>query len=627
MNKFQWIGVLFLLLLFIALAGTALNADSIRLPEHNSILHTGFIQNQFYTIQDSATSVRLHSPQHAPLYYILLSIWYRLMGIHPMLLRVPSLFFALLTAAFVYRTGQYLDRRWGGIIALFCLTLSSYNLFYAHEIRNYTILTFASIIAFWSYWRIVTSKQPVRWTKWLWLYASSVWCVYVHYFGIFVLLGIGIYHLIIIEKNRRWLQIALVEILAGITFLPWLNVLLKGSDSRVVLTPDSQNAFEVIYRHLFIYSNGLGWLTIALILLIFWQLRKSKIRYTFLPYLVIVTTTMLLAIVAFNEISTVIPIRRMRYTMVWLPQIILVITAGILTLSKYRWLQILLLGCWIGGFVWMNQSTALTDYTGMSTQKGHKFPNYQVIADMYNNLPGETETVVSVSHDVWVPPRILDYYELLTGYEFLHLTDDFSAFTVDMRQFQMNQMNRVRLDFSFWVLSAPHFTDLQTVELFQSTVSDLFRPCLTYIDTPTVNLTYYVRSEIPCELLPQSPLPLVQYDNGMQLLNATLEQEADNLIIYTWWDNKPAPPYGFSIQLFDADSNKVAQGDFLLPVNTIQVSQLDLPNLPAGEFHVNLVLYDVETVTSVNGINNLTDESFERFVQIGKLLIDNDTTG
>lgn len=616
----QWAGVFILLSVILSIAGYSQNDDWIRMPESNSIRHTGFIStpNKIYTPVQTIQSVQRYSPQHAPLYYIILSAWYQSTNIHPLILRILSLYFALLTASFTYRMGRYVDHKWGGLIALFLITFSAYHVFYAHEIRNYTMLAFSSILVMWAYWRIVSVKNKVNNSKWLWLYIASVWCVYTHYFGIFVLLGIGIYHLLFFPKNRRWLQVVGVEVLAGLTFLPWLPIALTGltSNSVAIISSTSLNLFEITYQHFFIFGNGLWWLTLTLIGIAIWRVWTLKGQSTIQGYMLIVGIVMLIAMVGINEIAPLLPVRRMRYTMVWLPQITLMITIGIVALSKYRWLQGLIIIIWGVGFIWINQTPEMLDYTNISYQKGHKYANYQVIVDMGDSLPGEGETIVTANHDVWVYPAILDYYETLTGRSFLHLTDDFSDFDVDMRQFLINRMEAVMRSYSFWVLTTPQYTDLETVELFQITVPESFRSCLTYIDTATVYLAYYLRVDVPCELVSAPDLPLIEYDNATRLLNAEFEQQGDNLVIYTWWDNKPLEPYGFSVQLFDVDNNKVAQGDFFLPPETIQVSYLDISILPSSDYNVSLVLYELETVTSLSGTNNMTEESFERIIQL-----------
>jgi len=621
----RWLIATLLLLLMSVLAIGALDADPIRMPEYNSIIHTGYIQDTTFTVSDILHSVQDKSAQHAPLYFVLLTGWAELVSIHPAILRVVSVYFALLTMAFTYRLGLRIDRRWGGVIAVFLLTFSAFNLFYTHEIRNYTVLSFASVLVMWAYWRVMTAKGQVHFSRWLWLYGASVWCVYTHYFGIFPLLGIGFFHLFFVQKNRRWVQVAVVEVIAGLSFLPWLPVVIEGTSTRKYLESDSQVFIEVIYRHLFAYGNGLWFLLIGLLTLILYQLWRQRKRLSLEMYIVVVGLVMLGAMVGVNELSTVIPIRRMRYTMVWLPQVTLMVTLGVVYLSSVRWLQGLILVAWVAGAIWFNQSDVFLDYTGVGEQDGHKYPNYQILYEYYEDLPGQDELIVSVGKDVWVTRSLFLFYEREFGYQFFHATDDLSQFeeTANMWQFTVSNLQDISDDASFWVFTDPQRTDLEDVQVFQAGVGNTSRMCRRVIDRPAERLDYYVRADIPCELVSE-PYPMLVYDNGLRLLNLVTEKQDDSMGIYTWWDDKPTDPYGFSIQLFNEAGEKVGQGDYLLPSGTIQINEMAVDDLPAGTYQVQLVLYDLDGYNTQSGMISATDESFERIVTVDTVTLSHD---
>lgn len=127
---------------------------------------------------------------------------------------------------------------------------------------------------------------------------------------------------------------------------------------------------------------------------------------------------------------------------------------------------------------------------------------------------------------------------------------------------------------------------------------------------------YYLPDFFPREMIDTSS-PLIRYDNNIQLYDIELEQDEDQLRIMSWWGEQPDEPYGFSIQVFDLQSNKVAQGDFLLPTKIKQESLLDISLLEGGEYHVSLIVYDLETATSLNGSIVDTDSLFERMFDVG----------
>jgi len=621
----QWGLILVLLLFVVGYAGVLFNGDPIRPSEANSINHTGFFQDDIYSPSQTLTSVHKNSPQHAPFFYVLLTEWFRLTSIHPIILRILPLYFALLTSAFVFRLGQNIDADWGGIIATTLVTFLSFNMFYAHEIRNYGMLAFTSAMVLWAYWRAINPKRKTKRLDLAWLYLSSVWCLYVHYFGIFLLFGIGVYHLIFVVKNRRWWQIAVVEILTGVTFLPWLPTVLRGSTADALNNEGwiKQNAFDVFVQHFIIFSNGLWFLLIGICCVVLWYIFRKSHKSQFAIYIITVTITMLIATIVANEVFNILPVRRMRYTMVWLPPIMLVATYGLVWLFKVPWLRGIALVVWIGSFFWFNQTTTYQDYTNITDQQSDKTPNYQLIVDDRDYLPGEGEVIVSVSSDTWTPVPILNFYQQLTGYEYLHLTDNLSLFGQpdNMYHFQVNNMRSIANDASFWVLTYPQYTDVETVNVFQAGLDNGARSCMMYADTATTRLEYYVRNDIPCELVTEA-YPLIVYDNELVLLNLFTSITDGQLDIYTWWEQKPAEPFGFSIQLFDEAGNKVGQGDFLLPSGTIQINALDISELDAGTYNLMIAVYDVGTATTQSGTIVASDMAFDRIVTADTIIVE-----
>lgn len=136
---------------------------------------------------------------------------------------------------------------------------------------------------------------------------------------------------------------------------------------------------------------------------------------------------------------------------------------------------------------------------------------------------------------------------------------------------------------------------------------------------------YYLPDFFPRELVDTSS-PIVRYDNGIEIYKVSHEVSGGQLSLTTWWGQKPGEHHGFSLQIFDAEMNKVAQGDFLLPVEYKQVSELDVSDIPAGDYRMLLITYDLATATSLNGIDLVTDQPFERAYDAGILTIPDDSS-
>ena len=164
------------------------------------------------------------SPEHAPSYFVLLHLWTKITGSDLMTIRLLSLYFGLLALAFGYRLALVTQDHNTALLAMFLATFMAFFIFYTRLARMYSLLPMVSAWLAWSYWRVRSPANHVRRRNWLSLFASAATILYVHYFGIMTLMAIGAYHLLIARKDRRWIQISVVVLAAGLLFLPWLPV-------------------------------------------------------------------------------------------------------------------------------------------------------------------------------------------------------------------------------------------------------------------------------------------------------------------------------------------------------------------------------------------------------------------
>jgi len=156
----------FLLLLFIALAFArgvyGLGAQSFWWDESLSLQRANYdlplvLSNEIVLTDATRQVVTLDN--HPPLYFLLLHFVVKLTGQSEFALRFPSLAFGVLTVPLLYAVGKYLfdDRRVGLLAALFG-AISPLYLWYSHEARMYTMLTFLGLLSFYSLLKILTPK-------------------------------------------------------------------------------------------------------------------------------------------------------------------------------------------------------------------------------------------------------------------------------------------------------------------------------------------------------------------------------------------------------------------------------------------------------------------------------------
>jgi uncharacterized membrane protein len=176
---------------------------------------------------------------HPPFYYLLLhgwlalvpdgDAWFRLLGTGCDLLLIPT----------VYGLGRrLLPGRRPALVAAAFVAISPFHVFYAHELRMYSLLMLLTSLAALLYLRARQSEEPrpqtgtsspetrrTQWARWAAFTVVALLAIYTHLFTIFVLVAIGL-HALIHRRDKRALRRTVVAgLVLGLLFLPWLGVL------------------------------------------------------------------------------------------------------------------------------------------------------------------------------------------------------------------------------------------------------------------------------------------------------------------------------------------------------------------------------------------------------------------
>ena len=139
-----------------------------------------------------------------------------------------------------------------------------------------------------------------------------------------------------------------------------------------------------------------------------------------------------------------------------------------------------------------------------------------------------------------------------------------------------------------------------------------FKLCRRLAETDYIAVDHYLRIDMPCELVfAENPLRL-EYDNGSRLRNRSHEIDAD-LRLHLWWQIADGAKTSYSIQLFDADGERVKQIDHVMN-QSMAAHAIDLSELPPGEYSARLIAYNFETGASHGG--QAAASRFERYVEI-----------
>lgn len=329
-----WLWLVPLLLLITALALPLGDADSLWYDEVWSLKNAGGAHYGPLSLTGIWEQVALQDPHQAFGYPYLLAAWGALVGWSELAGRYLSLLAGLLTVALTYRLGTETHSRVAGLFASVVLGLSAFFIYYTHELRAFTLVALAAATTLYAYQRLLTQKTLRPQSAILFL-SGSLGLLYTHYFAAATLLGaLGLYHLLLVAKTRRWWQITALAVVVALCFLPAVPAFLRGFTRfspddvrRIPLTaPEVLNTLVTYAGNQFIGT----WLLIGAGLVGLWQRQRTH------PALWIGLFSVGITVLA-NELLGILEPQRVRYVIVIWPLLALWVGVGLSTLL--HWLQ------------------------------------------------------------------------------------------------------------------------------------------------------------------------------------------------------------------------------------------------------------------------------------------------
>ena len=172
----HWIGAVPILLAVAALGAYHSDLYPPAIDEFYSMHNAGWADDGAFSPVEVLQSLRRNSPNHSPLYFLILSLWGQLTVPDLMLARILSILFALLSLSMIYRLARDFVGPAAGIFALLLACSNAFYNYYITYARMYTLLVFLSALVLWIYLRIV-DKQAIakRRDFWRWGRRYTVW--------------------------------------------------------------------------------------------------------------------------------------------------------------------------------------------------------------------------------------------------------------------------------------------------------------------------------------------------------------------------------------------------------------------------------------------------------------------
>ena len=176
-----------------------------------------FWYDEVYTILQSRLVIA--DTWNAPLYYSIIHYWTKLFGLSEFSLRFPSLIFSFLSVVLVFFLGKKILEVKSAALATLIMSLSSFQLWYAQEARDYSLLLFIGLSATWFLYKALKEDSL---KSWVYFVLISISGFYTNYFYIFLFAAHLIYALLL-KIRRLDFKLTVSFLLIVLGFIPYLR--------------------------------------------------------------------------------------------------------------------------------------------------------------------------------------------------------------------------------------------------------------------------------------------------------------------------------------------------------------------------------------------------------------------
>lgn len=614
-GKYLWLAMIPLFLIIACLTIPQINDLPISIDEHTSMWNAGDNPDGPYSPFEIIASLNEYSAQHTPGYFLALGLWGNLTGWHPPILRVLAIFMSVLAMAWTFRLGRDLASPQVGLVATILLSSLTFFDMYTVHIRMYPFLIVTVAFMLWIYLRIIYKPQTPTRLEYVGLFAGTLCLLSAHVFSLTILVALGLFHLLFVPKNRRWMRINGAIVLAGLLFLPYVIVLINGfkvTRTVIALKFNSMTALEILTTTVYLFSNGTILILVVAIGLAVIAWRKSYPRV--MPMLWFSGMT-LVVIILLNQFFNLIPIERSRYLLVlWIP-LSLSMAIGIMQVARWRIIPIVMIGGWIVSGLWMHTTI---DYPLYTAGRGEMWlaPSVQHIASALKERVTETDKILGYTNTLHLEsrgrhgPSVSNYYFSSQGInaKFIYLDRD----TLSADEVRLQTLNRIAGQPSIWFTYQPNLPKAEYLTVAHDVLTEHHDLCETQHIAGDVTLEHYVWKGLDCQ--PISSETTVQYDDiTMTHMDALLSDDQSTLTIVGNWDvaeGFPDTTYNISYQVITADWQNVAQHDEFVLTDTPRWTQVTLTvdTLEAGEYRVMIVIYHWQNGDKLEGQVNPSGE-------------------
>ncbi len=604
----HWLWAAPLLLIVAALASHQIDAYPPAADEFFSMFNSGYLAARPYSPLEIVESLRRQSFDQMPGFFLLLGAWGNATSYTLPIARALPLFIGILALAMTYRLARDFVAPQAGLIALVIVSSNAFYNYYYAFVRMYTLVVLLAAILLWLYFKFIHAKtQPLR-RHVVALAASVAALMLTHPFCVTLLTALGLYHLLFVRKDRRWMTVVLSVVVAVLVISPYLltwTSTLGAAFERKDLTgaPQLLDGPGVIAAWLSVVLNGQVALLVVSIAGIVLGIRSRTISLA--PWLRL--SLLFLAVLA--AVAQVIPAlseSTMRYHLVgWLPFVMLC-SAALYCLYRFHTLLLCLTllwvvaGLWHQGEVdpgwkhrlgWQQQIYPLPPWHAASREAQKALPPPVIIAHV--NMSFELRASQHINYSQ------MEHYFTRHGIIFWQL-DDLVWFDGLVSDLVIHTPN-------LWVLYQNSKIDnpQRVADMRASMTSSHYELCESMELPEGAVLSKYAWHTLDCRP------PVLSASNGNRLIDHDFYRLALDgnaaPFIDSWTAKSEFDESGFNLsyQLLDRYWNNAAQVDLpLVHEGKLRQFSIGISELSPGAYRLVAILYDRHTGETIDWVDN-----------------------
>ncbi len=563
--------------------------------EFYSMVNVGFAAESPYSPLQVLESLQRNSANHTPLYFVLLNVWGRLVGDEIALARILTVFCGLFSLAMIWRLGRDFIAPLAGLIALVIAASNTFFNFYIAYARMYALLALLAGVTLWLYLRLAQRRTPAKRADYLALAAATYALANTSVFSAPLFIALGVYHLLHVNKDRRWLQVSLAIGAGLLLFAPWLSILLGQGLERAYWYVGDWRAslLDIVGAWLRVTFND-SWLLLGLAAM--GWLCCLRARMSALRCIGLVSLYFVLALGLVAELTGILTPNNMRYALAgWIP-LVLCLAAAQLGLMQWRaWLGLLTL-LWLAAGLAFQQ---IPDWSPFFSGRDLAFagPPWQVVSRLARE-EAEAPTIswyrFGEGHLVW--GGHIDYPQ--SDYYFSDRGIGFQTF-VTPELFEKHARHLALSEPWHWVVYDETLVDDTDADELDVLMTDLnYRACERLTFGQTGLLVKDGWQALDC-----APGTATKHENELvnyEFYGAALSPDQRQLLVVDrWLAHETAPPAqtNLSLQLLNSDWQRLASLDLPLELRPgLRQSALEIGAVPAGEYRLMAVVYDSQTM-------------------------------